>query len=114
MELGLQDDPGLGAYFDDVDVAHFIIQAMANAFVSGADEVALHKLVDYPLARPSGQGARVAVRYMSHISRQHPNRASGRPLAESVRPTPTWDLCGSICRVQGLLPACSTTVPGLR
>ena len=74
MELGLQDDPGLGAYFDDVDVAHFIIQAMANAFVSGADEVALHKLVDYPLARPSGQGARVAVRYMSHISRQHPNR----------------------------------------
>ena len=74
MEMGLQDDPGLGALFDDTDVAHFIIQAVANAFVGGADELALHKLVDYPLSHISGQGARVAVRYMSHVTRQHPQR----------------------------------------
>ena len=73
METGLQDDPGLGAFFDAEDVAHFIIQAVANAFVSGADEVALHKLADYPLSQTSGQGARVAVRYMSHVTRQHPD-----------------------------------------
>ncbi len=75
MEMGLQDDPGLGAYFDDTDVAHFIIQAIANALVGGADEVALHKLIDYPLSQSSGQGARVAVRYLSHVTRQHPDRA---------------------------------------
>lgn len=74
MELGLQDDPGLGAYFDDEDVAHFIIQAVANAFVAGADEVAFHKLVDYPLTSLAGKGARTAVRYMSHVTRRHPNR----------------------------------------
>ena len=74
METGLQDDPGLGAFFDETDVAHFIIQAVANALVGGADEVALHKLVDYPLSQVSGQGARVAVRYMSHVTRQHPER----------------------------------------
>ena len=52
MELGLQDDPGLGAFFNDEDVAHFTIQAVANAFVAGAaDEVAFHKLVDYPLSK---------------------------------------------------------------
>ena len=75
MEMGLQDDPGLGAYFDDTDAAHFIIQAIANALVGGADEVALHKLIDYPLSQSSGQGARVAVRYLSHVTRQHPDRA---------------------------------------
>lgn len=75
MEMGLQDDPGLGAYFDDTDVAHFIIQAIANALVGGADEVALHKLINFPLSQVSGQGARVAVRYMSHVTRQHPQRA---------------------------------------
>ena len=74
MELGLQDDPRLGAYFDEEDVAHFTIQAVANAFVAGADEVAFHKLVDYPLSSPAGQGARTAVRYMSHVTRQHPDR----------------------------------------
>lgn len=74
MELGLQDDPGLGAFFDDEDVAHFTIQAVANAFVAGADEVAFHKLVDYPLSSLAGKGARTAVRYMSHVSRQHPDR----------------------------------------
>ena len=74
MELGLQDDPGLGAYFNDEDVAHFIIQAVANAFVAGADEVAFHKLVDYPLASLAGQGAQTAVRYMSHVTRQHPDQ----------------------------------------
>ena len=74
MELGLQDDPGLGAYFDEEDVAHFTIQAVANAFVAGADEVAFHKLVDYPLTSPAGMGARTAVRYMSHVTRQHPDR----------------------------------------
>lgn len=74
MELGLQDDPRLGAYFDDEDVAHFIIQAVANAFVAGADEVAFHKLVDYPLTSLAGKGARTAVRYMSHATRQHPDR----------------------------------------
>ena len=75
MEMGLQDDPGLGAFFDDTDAAHFIIQAIANALVGGADEVALHKLINYPLSQVSGQGARVAVRYMSHVTRQHPQRA---------------------------------------
>ena len=74
MELGLQDDPGLGAYFDDEDVAHFTIQAVANAFVAGADEVAFHKLVDYPLSSLAGKGARTAVRYMSHVTRRHPDR----------------------------------------
>ena len=74
METGLQDDPGLGAFFDETDVAHFIIQAIANALVGGADDVALHKLIDYPLSQISGQGARVAVRYMSHVTRQHPER----------------------------------------
>ena len=74
MELGLQDDPGLGAYFDDEDVAHFTIQAVANAFVAGADEVAFHKLVDYPLSSLAGRGARTAVRYMSHVTRLHPER----------------------------------------
>ena len=74
METGLQDDPGLGAFFDAEDVAHFIIQAIANAFAGGADEVALHKLADYPLSQTSGQGARVAVRYLSHVTRQHPDR----------------------------------------
>ncbi len=74
MEMGLQDDPGLGAFFDDTDVAHFIIQAVANALVGGADEIALHKLINYPLTQISGQGARVAVRYMSHVTRQHPER----------------------------------------
>ena len=78
MELGLQDDPGLGAYFDDEDVAHFTIQAVANAFFAGADEVAFHKLVDYPLSSLAGKGARTAVRYMSHVTRQHPDR-SKRP-----------------------------------
>ena len=71
MELGLQDDPGLGAFFNDEDVAHFTIQAVANAFVAGADEVAFHKLVDYPLSSLAGKGARTAVRYMSHVTRQH-------------------------------------------
>ena len=75
MEMGLQDDPGLGAYFDATDVAHFIIQAVANALVGGADKLALHKLIDFPLSQSSGQGARVAVRYMSHVTRQHPDRA---------------------------------------
>ena len=75
METGLQDDPGLGAFFDDTDVAHFIIQAVANALVGGVDEVALHKLIDYPLSQSAGQGARVAMRYMSHVTRQHPDRA---------------------------------------
>ena len=74
MELGLQDDPGLGAYFDDEDVAHFTIQAVANAFFAGADEVAFHKLVDYPLSSLAGKGARTAVRFMSHVTRQHPDR----------------------------------------
>lgn len=74
MELGLQNDPRLGAYFDDEDVAHFTIQAVANAFVAGADEVAFHKLVDYPLTSLAGKGARTAVRYMSHVTRQHPDR----------------------------------------
>ena len=74
MELGLQDDPGLGAFFDEEDVAHFTIQAVANAFVAGADEVAFHKLVDYPLSSLAGKGARTAVRYMSHVTRQHPDR----------------------------------------
>ena len=74
MELGLQDDPGLGAFFNDEDVAHFTIQAVANAFVAGADEVAFHKLVDYPLSSLAGKGARTAVRYMSHVTRQHPDR----------------------------------------
>ncbi len=74
MELGLQDDPGLGAYFDDEDVAHFTIQAVANAFFAGADEVAFHKLVDYPLSSLAGKGAQTAVRYMSHVTRQHPDR----------------------------------------
>jgi hypothetical protein len=75
MEAGLQDDPGLGAHFDDTDVAHFIIQAITNALVGGADEVALHKLINFPLSNDSGRGARVAVRYMSHVTRQHPDRA---------------------------------------
>ena len=74
MELGLQDDPGLGAYFNDEDVAHFTIQAVANAFYAGADEIAFHKLVDYPLSSLAGEGARTAVRYMSHVTRQHPDR----------------------------------------
>ena len=47
---------------------------MANAFVAGADEVAFHKLVDYPLSSLAGKGARTAVRYMSHVTRQHPDR----------------------------------------
>ncbi len=74
MELGLQNDPGLGAYFDEEDVAHFVIQAVANAFYAGADEVAFHKLVDYPLTSLAGKGARTAVRFMSHVTRQHPDR----------------------------------------
>jgi hypothetical protein len=74
MELGLQDDPGLGAFFHEEDVAHFTIQAVANAFVAGADEVAFHKLVDYPVSSVAGKGARTAVRFMSHVTRQHPNR----------------------------------------
>ncbi len=75
MEAGLEDDPGLGAHFDDTDTAHFIIQTMANALAAGADELALHKLADYPMSSDAGKGARVAVRYMSHVTRQHPGIA---------------------------------------
>ncbi len=74
VEMGLQDDPGLEAFFDAEDVAHFIIQAVANALYAGADEVAMFKLVDFPMDEASGQGARAAVRYMSHVTRQHPDR----------------------------------------
>ncbi len=74
METGLQDDSGLGAYFDDEDRAHFAIQSVANALVAGADEVALFKLVDFPLTTAAGLGARTAVRYLSHVTRQHPDQ----------------------------------------
>ncbi len=74
IETGLQDDPGLCAFFDEADKAHFIIQSMANAFAAGADEIALHKLVDYPLYADSGRAARAAVRYLAHVDRQHPQR----------------------------------------
>ena len=47
---------------------------MANAFAAGADEIALHKLVDYPLYADSGRGARAAVRYLAHVDRRHPQR----------------------------------------
>ncbi len=74
IETGLQDDPGLCAFFDNEDKAHFIIQSLANAFAAGADEIALHKLVDYPLYADSGRGARTAVRYLAHVAHQHPQR----------------------------------------
>ena len=100
MELGLQNDPGLGAYFDEEDVAHFVIQAVANAFYAGADEVAFHKLVDYPLTSLAGKGARTAVRYMSHVTRQHPNRGkwpniSGERAANAYAGPVRIDLPGS-------------------
>jgi len=74
MSVPVKDGPidpfqNAGLYATKEEQMSFLIQAIANAIVAGADRIGFYKMAFYPRSDPAYQTLKTAIKYMSYVDK---------------------------------------------